>query len=197
MFLLVLCQFSGCSLPVHCLFSVCSPAVNSLFSSCSCLFSACSKQLNTMTSCPWSCLNLWVHCDYVTSRPIECSNQKVKGFPSVKGLMGNDCKWLDNGLSAESAAHLWLDEGGAFNAVFSWMYTGHQWTLVQVSCWNMWLFHVITMCTVVISVALDLSSTLNKMSYLSGLMSCFTILFVQFHRHNKDKYSHPTPLPTP
>lgn len=144
-------MFSSCSLPVLCLF-----------------FAAA-----LLTVLTWSCLNLWVHCDSVTSRSIECSNQKVKGFPSVKGLMGNDCKWPDDGLSAESAVHFLLDEGGVFNAVFSWVYTGHWWTLVLASCRNMWLFYVITMCRVVISVASDLSSPLNEISYFSDLMPSF------------------------
>lgn len=116
----------------------------------------CSPDKHHLRSCPWSCLNLWVHCDYVTSRPIECmqsSNQKVKGFPSMKVLMGSECKWPDDGLLAESAVHLLLNEGEAFNAAFSWAYTRHRWTLVQVSCRDAWLFHVITMCAIVISVA--------------------------------------------
>lgn len=37
----------------------------------------------------------------------------------MKVLMGSECKWPDDGLLAESAVHLLLDEGGAFNAAFS------------------------------------------------------------------------------
>lgn len=160
------------------------------------LFSAALlTMINTVSDPAHGCyLNLWVHCDYVTSRPIECmrsSNQKVKGFPSMKVLMGSECKWPDDGLLAESAVHLLLDEGGVFNAAFSWVYTGHRWTLVPVSCRDVWLFHVITMCTVVILVAFGvlLSNAFNKKSYFCGFINCFIIIFVQFHRESK--YNHP------